>query len=119
MYAYLSQGKQNTEAGSTFTELMSILFGVPQRSILTPLLIMIYICDFFILNDYVEFRSYADDTTPSVYGENFDQILGKSEKHMTKIFEWFLHSCLKANAKKFHIFLSSFVDTAINKATLP
>ena len=32
---------------------------------------------------------------------------------MTKISECFLHDCLKANAKKFHLFLSSFVDKAI------
>ena len=33
---------------------------------------------------------------------------------MAKISEWFLHNCLKANAKKFHLFLSPFVDKAIN-----
>ena len=33
---------------------------------------------------------------------------------MGKISEWFLHNCLKANAKKFHLFLSPFVDKAIN-----
>ena len=32
---------------------------------------------------------------------------------MAKIFEWFLNSCLKANAKKFHLLLSPFVDKAI------
>ena len=31
---------------------------------------------------------------------------------MAKISEWFLHNCLKANAKKFHLFLSPFVDKA-------
>ena len=33
---------------------------------------------------------------------------------MAKISEWFLHNCLKANAKTFHLFLSPFVDKAIN-----
>ena len=37
------------------------------------------------LNDHLEFGSYADDTTPFVYGENFDEILGELEKHMAKI----------------------------------
>ena len=68
----------------------------------------------FILNDHLEFGSYADDTTPFVYGENFDEILGELEKHMAKISEWFLHNYLKANANKFHLFLSPFVDKAIN-----
>ena len=51
---------------------------------------------------------------PLVYGENFDEILGELEKHMAKISEWFLHNYLNANAKKCHLFLSSFVDKAIN-----
>ena len=33
----------------------------------------VYICDLFILNDHFEFRSYADDTNPFVYGEKFWQ----------------------------------------------
>ena len=76
MHAYLSQRLQKTKVGSTFSELMSILFGVPQGSILGPLLFVTYICDLFILNDHLKFGSYADDTTPFVYWENFEEILG-------------------------------------------
>ena len=47
-------------------------------------------------------------------GKSFDKILGELEKHMAKISEWFLHNCLKANAKKIHLFLSPFVDKVIN-----
>ena len=83
---------------------MSILFDVPQGSILGPLLFIILICNLFILNDHLEFGSYADDTTSFVYGGNFDEILGELERHMAKISEWFLHNCFKANAKKFHLF---------------
>ena len=68
----------------------------------------------FILNDHLEFASYADDTTAFVYGETFYKILGELEKHMAKISEWFLHNHLKANANKFHLFLSPFVDKGIN-----
>ena len=44
----------------------------------------------------------------------FDEILGELEKHMAKISEWFLHNCLKAIAKKFHLFLSPFIEETIN-----
>ena len=74
----------------------------------------VYIYDLFILNDHLEFGRYADDTNSFVYGENFDEVLAELEKHMGKISEWFLHNCLKANAKKFHFFLSPFVDKATN-----
>ena len=83
---------------------MSILFGVPQGSISGALFFKLHICDFFILSDCHEFGSYADDTTPFIYGESFDEILGELEKYMAKISEWFLYYCLKASftVSKFH-----------------
>ena len=106
MNAYLNQRKQKIKVGSTFRELMSILPGFPQVSILGPLLLIIYICDLIILTDHLEFGSYTDDSTPFVHSENFDQILNESEKHMAKISEWFLNEYLKPNAKKYNLFLS-------------
>ena len=93
---------------------MSILFGNPQESISGPLLFILHICDLVILSDHHKFGSYADDTTPVVYGESFDGILDELEKYMVKISEWFLYYCLKANAKKFPLFVIPFVDNAIN-----
>ena len=92
------------KVGSTFSELMSILFRVLEGSILGSLLLLIYICDLFILKDQFEFESYADDTTPYACRKKNDEILGKLKKHMAQISEWFLHNCLKASAKKFQLF---------------
>ena len=81
---------------------------------LGSLLFINHTCDLFILKDHLKFGSYANDTTPFVYWENFNQILDEFEKHMTNISEWFLHNCLTANAKKFHLFLSTFAEKAVN-----
>ena len=51
---------------------------------------------------------------PLFMGKILDEILDELEKHIAKISEWFLHNCLKANAKKFYFFLSPFVGNAIN-----
>ena len=66
---YLYNRKQKTKVGSEFSDFLNILFGVPQGSILGPILYIISIADFFINND-TNFASYADDTTPYVCGQN-------------------------------------------------
>ena len=86
IHAYLSQQKQKTKAGSTFSEPTSIYFSwCSPRIYLRVAFTLTYICDLPIFNDHVEFGSYADDTTPFVYGKNFNQILDELEKHMAKI----------------------------------
>ena len=65
-------------------------------------------------NEDLKFESHTDDTsTFFVFGKNFDHILIELDKHVTSISEWFLHNCLKGNAKKFHLLISLFVDKPV------
>ena len=66
LFAYLNIRKQTTKVGSTFSDFLNIIFGVPQGSILGPLLFIIYISDLFLINEDIDFASYADDTTPFI-----------------------------------------------------
>ena len=45
--SYLKSDTQTTKVGSSFSELLHIIYGVPQGSIFAPLLFIIYICDLF------------------------------------------------------------------------
>ena len=108
--SYLKNRTQTTKVGSSFSELLNIIYGVPQGSILGPLLFIIYICDLFIVNKDVNFSSYADDSTPFITGISLEQIIPKLESILSDISRWFMNNNLKANAGKFHFFLSPHED---------
>ena len=62
--SYLSGRKHRTKIGSSFSEWLELLVGVPQGLVLGPLLFNIFICDLFLFIEDTSVTSYADDTTP-------------------------------------------------------
>ena len=110
---YFTNRKQKTKKGSSFSDFLNILFGVPQGSILGPLLFIIYISDLFMKDDTIEFASYADDTTSHTCWQSFDEIIEKLDIYMPKICEWFHHYGFKVNLQKIHFLLIPFVGRPI------
>ena len=63
--SYLDNRKQYTEIDNIKSNMLSITTGVPQGSIVGPLLFIIYINDFAQACTFFNFLIYADDTTLS------------------------------------------------------
>ena len=64
MNSYLSDRKQRVKLGNIVSQWKNIIKGVPQGSILEPLVFNIFIIDIFFL-DKVKMYNYADDNTES------------------------------------------------------
>ena len=94
IYSYLKGRKQRTKINSSYSSFAEILFGVPQGSILGPLLFNAYICDLFYDIDDLDFASFADDNTPYSCLSDMISVLGQLKGGIDKIFDWFKRICL-------------------------
>ena len=113
IHNYLFGRSQKTKVGSSFSDLLDILYGVPQGSILGPLLFNVNLCDLFLCEYSSEFSNFADDTTPYECGKNYDEVINKLEGTIEKLLNWFQCNNFKANASKCHFFLSPYKPVTI------
>ena len=65
--SYLNNRKQYVEFEDTKSEILQITVGVPQCSILGPLLFIIYINDFSQASNIFKFIMYADDRPTTLF----------------------------------------------------
>ena len=86
--SYLSDRKQYVHLNGTDSEMKCVTCGVPQRSVLGPLLFLTYINDLPNISKKLKFYLFADDT--NIYLESHDlQSLEKvMDKELEKLFEW-------------------------------
>ena len=75
MYNYLSNRKQRVKINNDFSEWNDIKYGVPQGSILGPLLFNIYIADLFLFEDTCNIINYADDNSPFACKNSIEEVI--------------------------------------------
>ena len=83
------------------------IFGVPQGSILGPILFNIFLSDLFLAVQNVDFASYADDNTIYDASDNIDEVIFSLQESSEKLFKWFADNQIKFNENKCHLIVST------------
>ena len=96
---------------------MEIVFGVPQGSILGPLLFNIFLADLFFIVNSTDIANYADDNTPYATANDIDSLIASLEEASKSLFTWFDNNFMKSNADKCHLLVSSNEKVTIKIST--
>ena len=98
--SYLSNRQQSVQIKNELSETSSITIGVPQGSILGPLLFTVFINDLPNAVSNGRIDMYADDTTLSVCSTKIDEIEAKLTDDMKDIIKWINKNKLALNIDK-------------------
>ena len=110
---YLSNRSQRTKINSEYSSYRDIKYGVPQGSILGPLLFNIFLNDiFFFVNDS-NITNYADDNTPYAAEDSVEKLLETLERETNIVIEWFKVNEMKSNSDKCHLIIVNNQDNNI------
>jgi retron-type reverse transcriptase len=104
LMSYLRKRQQRVKVGVTKSDWTTILKGIPQGSILGPLLFNIFIND--LLFSLTQMNSctiynYADDNSIAYASHSLDDVKINIERSTEECLNWFIRNHMQANPAKF------------------
>lgn len=100
--SYLSNRQQYVTYNEYDSSLLTVECGVPQGSILGPLLFLLYVNDIVNASPTLLPMLFADDTNLFLSGNNLDNLLTSANAEMKNILDWVHANKLSLNINKTH-----------------
>lgn len=99
MKSYLASRKQCVQIGSVNSSVLDVSVGVPQGSILGPLLFSLYVND-LPKTCNVNFQMYADDALIYTHARSIKEEASILASAMEQVNDWLFKSCFLLNPQK-------------------
>ena len=106
IYDYLKGRMQRTKVNGQYSSWREILSGVPQGSILGPLLFNIFINDIFFFLRNTKIANFADDNTPYCVEKDIMTLLKSLESDTHILLNWFRFNEMQPNQGKCHLMIA-------------
>ena len=98
--SYLTNRTQYVFYNDCNSSIKEIICGVPQGSILGPLLFILYVNDITYTSNVLDFILFADDTTITYSHKDINSNIGIVNNELSEVSNWFKANKLSVNATK-------------------
>ena len=115
--SYLDGRQQRVKLNNNFSSFQTITHGVPQGSILGPLLFLLYVNDLTITGDDSRLLLFADDTTLLIRSRDSLSLQQSAQDILNRICTWLNANRLACNISKTHYMLFS-LNPAVRSSSI-
>jgi putative NIF3 family GTP cyclohydrolase 1 type 2 len=112
--SYLNNRSQYVKYNDCESDLLKVVCGVPQGSILGPKLFIMYINDICNVSNKLKFILFADDTNIFYSHVNLDNLVSIVNDELKKLYDWFAVNKLSLNLLKTNYMLFKKSNTEPN-----